>query len=341
LTPVEFDQDYTNGIINLGDIEFLAANTFVDVTNTLGDPSSGAWVSVFKQEAGGWNRYINSAGTNSDGVAALYIDLGLYDAEDLFTVEINPPWELRSTHARKTISGLTRAEMQARAWAFALPNLTLTIKEAPAPYEVSRWSNVWIEEVEQVGSDFRTRSWINGYGSDDSGVITMSLDTNAPDRLYRINVNPGSGSVGTRTSCIVSVDEEGTVTRFEDQCPTGGVISQDGQMELKLSAGNFTGSVKLGTSNGSNAAGAIVFAQAKSRDSGSLVAGITEETVVDSEGNYGLQLNESYDWVVKVFYVNPPGATTLYNSISLPQVVSRASSGFAEEIFVLSIQGQD
>jgi hypothetical protein len=51
------------------------------------------------------------------------------------------------------------------------------------------------------------------------------------------------------------------------------------------------------------------------------VTGVVQETVVDSEGNFGLQLDPRYNWVVKVFYVNPPGAPG-YASISLPQTLS-------------------
>jgi hypothetical protein len=214
----------------------------------------------------------------------------------------------------------------------ALPNLTLTIKQAPAPYEVSRWSNVWIEEVvieQDVSGESRfvTQRWINGYGSDESGVISMSLDSGA---LYRINVNPGPGSVGTRTSCIVSVSSDGVVTPVDNQCDTGGMISESGEMDLTLSAGNFTGSVKLGSPTGNNAVGAIVFAEAESLyiDCRITVTGVVQETVVDSEGNFGLQLDESYNWVVKVFYVNPPGALSEYQSITDPLTLSRGEVFF-------------
>jgi hypothetical protein len=324
--PVVYGQEYTATTIDLGDIVFLAANTFVNVTTpeSPATASRGAWVSVFKQEDGGWNRYLNSAGTNEDGMAALRIDEACDDPlEGCFTVEIHPPWDDRAQYARKTISGLTLAEVQGGTWSLALPNLTLTIKQAPAPYEVSRWSNVWIEEVIEQDvsgeSRFVTQRWINGYGSDESGVISMSLDS---DALYRINVNPGPGSVGTRTSCIVSVSSDGVVTPVDNQCDTGGMISESGEMDLTLSAGNFTGSVKLGSPTGNNAVGAIVFAEAVSLYSDSTpVTGVVQETVVDSEGNFGLQLDPRYNWVVKVFYVNPPGAPG-YASISLPQTLS-------------------
>jgi hypothetical protein len=335
LTPVTFGQNYTNGVINLGNIRFLGANTFVNVLTSDSDdpdPASRAWVSVFKQESGGWTRYIASASTNSEGRAALYVDPAFDTAGALFTVEIHPPWELRTTEARRTISGLTLAEVQDATFALARPNLTLTILQSPSDRRISRWSNVWIEEVYEDTFDYK--AWVNGYGGDDSGVIPISL---AENKTYRINVNPGPGSVGTRTSCIVSVAGDGSVSKVADQCSTGSEIAS-GTMDLKLSAGNFTGSVRLGSGGGDPANGAIVFAQARILGTETLVAEITQETVVDSEGNYGLQLDPAYDWEVRVFYVNPPGAPTQYSSISTPEAVARNGNVFTGRSFVLPVR---
>jgi hypothetical protein len=287
---------------------------------------------VFKQEVQGWTRYIGSAGTNSEGTAALYIDSSFDTDGALFTVEIHPPWQLRDTEARKTYSGLTLDQINAGTFALAEPNLTLTIKQAPSPYEISRWSNVWIEEVNPT--TFAYMNFVNGYGSDESGKILVSLEAS---KTYRINVNPGPGSIGTRTSCIVSVDESRVVSKVAEQCSTGGEL--DGSaMELKLSAGNYTGSVKLGSSSGALAAGAIVFAQARELNTTTLVVGKTQETVVDSEGNFGLQLDTAYDWEVRVFWVNPSGAPTQYSSITTPQLVARVSNTFTPSPFVLPVK---
>jgi hypothetical protein len=211
-------------------------------------------------------------------------------------------------------------------FATAAPNLKLLVRQSQAPYNPSRWSHVWVEEVSQVtvGSttSYQYVKWVNGFGSDESGQISMFLESN---KTYRINVNPGPGSVGTRTSCIVAVSGSGVVSKVSgltDPCPTGGTLS-DGAMNIDLSSGNVFGKVRLSNSTGPSAVGAIVFAEAY--QSGSAVPAVTRESIVDADGNYGLQLDPSYDWKIKVFYVNPTTTGNQYSSMLTPVDIAQSA----------------
>jgi hypothetical protein len=290
-------------------------------TSTPNVAASGAWLSLFTEETGGWTRYLGSAGSNSEGVAAFYVDTEDQDAS--FTVEIHPPHNLRSTQARKAYSGLTWAQVKDLSFALGQPNLTLTIKQSRTPYAASSWSNVWIQKVGGA-PQYANGEWVGGYGSDETGVIPLSL---AAGFSYRINVNPGPGSVGTRTSCIVSVTGSSSntvVSIVAGQCDTGTLTGS--AMDLKLSAGNFTGIVTL--QGGGPAVGAIVFARSTTGD-------FTQETVVEPDGSYGLQLDPALDWEVKVFYVNPVGAQTRHSSMTTPVPVAKVGGLFTRGEFEL------
>ena len=76
--------------------------------------------------------------------------------------------------------------------------------------------------------------------------------------------------------------------------------------------------MNLGT-GGPAAAGAIVFAEAYQSSNSSLaVPGMTRESIVDANGDYGLQLDSGFTWKIKVFYVNPSPEGAQYLSLTTP-----------------------
>jgi hypothetical protein len=305
ITGVTKGQEYRNTPLNLGEIQFQTPNTTLTIKNSTGTVIRDAQVNLYKERVGGGREYIGWANTTEDGKAVFNVEV----TTGTFGVEIHPPWNARGTQARKNYSNLSYAALSSTDFRTAAPNLTVKVKQSPAPYNASRWANVWVEEVNS--STYSYVNWVNGFGSDQSGEITMFLESN---KTYRLNVNPGPGSIGARTSCIVAVNGSGVVSKVTGKCPTGGTISSDAipAIDLKLSPGNVFGRVTLGSGSGVSAVGAIVFAEAYS--AGTAVAGVTRESIVDANGEYGLQLDSGYDWKIKVFYVNPSPSGTQYSS---------------------------
>jgi hypothetical protein len=305
ITDVTKGQEYRATPLNLGEVQFQKPNTTLTVKNSSGTLLENAHVSLYKERVGGWREYIGWANTDVNGRAVFNVEV----TTGTFGVEIHPSWNLRATQARKNYANLSYAALSSTDFRTAAPNLTIKVKQSQAPYNASRWANAWVEEV-NPSNNYSYVAWVNGFGSDESGEITMFLESN---KTYRLNVNPGPGSVGTRTSCIVAVNGSGVVSQVSGECSTAPNPISDAAMDLRLSSGNVYGTVRLGNGTGPAAVGAIVFAEAYS--AGSAVAGVTRESIVDANGEYGLQLDSGYDWKIKVFYVNPSPSGTQYSSL--------------------------
>jgi hypothetical protein len=110
-------------------------------------------------------------------------------------------------------------------------------------------------------------------------------------------------------------------------------------MDLKLSPGNVYGQVDL--SGAGPAIGAIVFAEAyQSSDPSLAVVGLTRESIVDEDGNYGLQLDAGFTWKIKVFYVSLTSDEIRYRSLTRDDEVYTAipvGTSRLEKDFVLPI----
>jgi hypothetical protein len=314
ITAVTKGQTYLSTALNLGNVQFQKPNTTLIIRNSAGAVLENAWVALYKQQPGGWRDYIGWGNTDATGKAVFNVE----DETGTFGVDVDPPWNLRGAQSRKSFSGLTYAALSTTNFATAAPNLKLSVRQSQAPYNPSRWAHVWVEEVNPLNSYAYVR-WVSGFGSDESGQVSMFLESN---KTYRINVNPGPGSVGTRTSCIVAVDGSGVVSQVSGQCPTGGALSGTA-MNIDLSSGNVFGKVRLSNSTGPSAVGAIVFAEAY--QSGNAVPAVTRESIVDADGNYGLQLDPSYDWKIKVFYVNPTTTGNQYSSMLTPVDIAQSA----------------
>jgi hypothetical protein len=322
ISSVTKGQAYLSTAKNLGQVEFQKPNTTLIVRQSNGEVVENSWVALYRENANGWRQYIGSSSSDLDGKVVFNVE----NTSGTFSVELHAPWNLKSTQARKSYSNLAYGDLTASNADFKLaaPNLTLNVKQSQiveSERPPSRWANVWVEEVQLVvqtdpnDNYYNYVRWVDGYGADEDGSIQMFLE---PSKTYRINVNPGPNSTGAQTSCVVSVASNGVVSQVAGYCPTGEEIT-NGAMNINLSLGNVYGKVRLGNETGPSAVGAIVFAEAfESNNSNNAIAGLTRESIVDANGDYGLQLDPAYTWKLKVFYVNPSPNGTQYSSLTTP-----------------------
>lgn len=324
LQDVVIGQDYLPGGVDLGDIQALGPNTAVTVLSPVDGitPIRNSWVTLFYEESG-WKRWISSGSTDSSGQARFNVeDLYRLDSEARFSIEIEAPWDSRSAFSRKTVKNLTYAELTGAGFQLGTPNLKVTVKDSDGT-SASQWSYIQVEEVDPTNG-YAYVSWLNGYGTDRLGVASMNLEAG---KTFRLTLYPGHASEGSRTSCIFTVDGVGLVSKVADQCPgqAGEVVSK--AITLQLSGGNLAGRIfKPGSIVG--VSGAIVFAEAF--DGNGDATGETAEAVTNAAGSYALQLDSSYEWKIKVFYVNPPAIITPLASYLTPVVVSSAELQAAE-----------
>jgi hypothetical protein len=146
----------------------------------------------------------------------------------------------------------------------------------------------------------------------------MKLDNS---KTYKITAYPGYKASGTTTECIVSVDGSGIVSTVSGKCAAISSIT-NGIADFTLSAGNVVGRV-VRPNGTSPVEGAIVFAEAYNSISGSVITGKTLEAVTNANGDWGIQLDTSYTWKLKIFYVNLPTDVPQLASVTTPIVVTR------------------
>lgn len=332
--------DFTYGsdypIKSLGNVTFLKPNTKLQVLDPNGQPvGAGAWVTIFKRVDSGdhinyWNQWIGLGDdTDSDGYATFNIE----DTSGFFGVEVNAPWNQKDIYAQEnyvgtTGSGLEFADVNAKTFRLAAPNLTMNIKEAFSPFDPVNWAWIGVQEVDPNNGDNFVK-WVSGYGSGSQGSVSMKL---ASGKRFKLEIYPGYASAGVRTTCIVDVSSTGDVSRAAGKCTAGDPVSA-GIMNLTLDAGNVQGYVyRLTSENG--LPGAVVYAEAFDKTSHNAL-NISETANTDSSGRYGLQLNPAYDWKIKVFYVNLPGDTVQLQSITTGEAVSVVDGAVTNKNFTL------
>ncbi len=310
LQDIVIGQPYLASPVNLGSVQYKAPNVTIQANKPDGSSiGSGAWVTVLKEESG-WKRWMGSASTNTQGKAVFNLENTL--DTDRFTVELQVPWNLRQQYAQGTFEGLTFAQLSTLQFAVLNPNLTLSIKQSNGT-SISRWAWVQVERVNSIS--YATTGWLGGYGSDEAGVTAMTLPLFG---TYKLTVNPGPESVGARTSCVVSVNGSGVVSLVESEC--GGQSALSGQtFAFRLASGNVQGFIYKDSSTDA-LEGAVVIAEAFNVE-GTVSRNIVQTSNSDATGKYGLQLDPSYTWKLRVAYVNQPDATVKYGSISTPRVV--------------------
>jgi hypothetical protein len=231
-----------------------------------------------------------------------------------YAVEINAPWNQRQLYA----TNLDTNSGSGYSWAQLigglqkspkLPNLTLTVNASNAVANKFGWIG-----VEEINSSDVYQSWVGGYGLNESGISSVFL---AASKRYRITSYPGPGRSGARTTCIVTTNSSEVVAAVTNKCDAGTFTT--GAVTIALDGGNVVGLVTK-SSDSSPLVGAIVYANNPNA--------VDESTAVitstGADGRYGLQLDPTKTWNIKVF---PTGAGSEALGIGTLIGVTPLSSG--------------
>lgn len=295
---------------DLGNVEFKTPNTRLTVLYPGGqeDVGEGAWVSLFKERVeqwGTWRQWIGGGTTNRDGIASFNIPLA--DQNSTFSVEINAPWGERNLYPARMFKGV-RLNTATTPYSFVIPNggvfalpsknLSLIVNQADSA-GVSKWAWVGIETVTSSGGVTRF-DWISGVGTDERGRAAVYIEPTLAYQ-FKLTVNPGPGSKGTRYSCYLEFDPNNPDRLIGAATPlvAGGLSCGNPELntnllELTLSSGNTRG--KVVNSASAAVAGAIVVAES---------GGTVLSSTTNARGEFFLDLDSQLTWKVKVLYVNP------------------------------------
>jgi hypothetical protein len=299
---------YNNGVAIESDVEVLGPNTKLQVMDPVTSTNVGAnaWVVLFSYETGnpGNQRWIAGSNTDSSGFAAFNVDTatvrvdgGAEGPNTRYKLEINPPWNKKVTLSQKSHTGLTLAAIAGQQFEVGTPNALITVT-LPGGTTGNKWGWIGIEEVNP--SDNSWVNWVGGYGLNDTGTAAVTLE---PSKRYKITANPAGGRAGTMTTCYIETSASTVITRVSGLCGASTNTITSNRLQIDLYAGNVVGTVK--TPSGDLVANATVYAN---------VTGATDETfaVVTStldNGTFGLNLDSTKSWSIKILPFNPSGAT--------------------------------
>lgn len=288
---------------NLGNVEAVKPNTILHIASG-GTALPNSWVTVFAVKTNS-KRWLGGANSGMNGDAAFNIDSATVTANgETYLVEVNPSWEKKSEFASREHSVANWSGLNGQTFAPSTPNLKVILRNSDdtAP---SRYGNV---SVEEVNSNDLNQKWLGWYGLNYDGVVQLLLPSN---KRFRLTFNAGWDRKGAQTPCIVSTDSSGTVSRVSGKCDAGGISS--GILTMVLDGGNIVGTVTR-ASDGSVVVGAVVYAfdaTTDGTDATTAVIGCTSEA-----GRYGLQLDATKTWRIKIFPANPAGETALATAMT-------------------------
>jgi hypothetical protein len=289
----------------LGDVNGVQPNTKIRVLYPDTTAAAGAWVNIFTikpSDNSYGKRWLAAGGSDSEGYVAFNIDTLTVTSGATYVVEVNSPWNKRALFSSKEHTnagaGFSWSGVNNQSFELASPNLKITVY-APNGIDRSKWGWLGIQEVDNSGNYL---NWVGGYGLDDAAATSVYL---AASKRYRIFVNPGPGRPGTQTDCIVQTNVSAVVSQVSGGCPTGTFTGSD-TVRISLNGGNVVGRV-VRLSDDSNVAGAIVFANPVGApdESGAVIS------CTSDEGLYGLELDKTKVWNIKIFPVKKADETEL------------------------------
>jgi hypothetical protein len=291
---VTIGQAYPTTVLGT-DVQFPGPNVSLSVEYPNGDAADEAWVSIFLEGTGGNREWLGGANANSAGLAAFNLPTSIIaDTDNRFAVEVNPGWRDRSGFSTKLYTNLTFAQVKDQTFALATPNLAITLFQ-PASTTPARWAWVGLERLDNSTLD--PVEWLGGTGLDNRGKGALTLPANTKLKLLFF---PGAGG-GAVTECLIETNGSAVPAAITSGC-AGGVFAAVAEtvpntLTMTLSLGNYVGRVVDAIDNSIGIAGAIVYAER---------GGVIRQTVTDSNGNFGLQLDAGGDWTIKVFAVARP-----------------------------------
>lgn len=279
---------------------FAKANTgTLDATVALQGPNTGikvtlpnsetatvnAWVNVFKKVENTW-----LAGGNTDSLGLTKFNLPVpTNPADLYTVEVNAPWDKRDIYSTKTCElSFTQLQTMSQVCQLGSPNLILTVN-ARGDVGLNTYGWIGLEESNGDGS----WTWIGGYGLDDTAKAAITLPRSS--KTYRITAFPGGSVAGVRTTKEFTTDASGNVSSTQVKL-SGPTATKSGT--LTLSGGNVSGTVTK-SGSGASAKGWVVYANVDVAGAISSTAATAITTSVGADGSYSLPLGVG-TWHIKI-----------------------------------------
>jgi hypothetical protein len=191
-------------------------------------------------------------------------------------------------------NGYTYEQLNNLQLALGTPNLKVSVV-SPNGSTPNKWGWAYIEEVD---SSNRGIKWVDSTGLDEYGKTAYILEAS---KRYRLVAYPAGGRSGSVTSCLIQSDSTTALTFVSGGC-VGGTFNTSSEMTLVLARGNVIGTV-YSTNGTTPVEGAIIYAN---------IVGATDEKMAVTSctlanGTYGITLDPSYQWNIKIFPVNKPG----------------------------------
>ena len=285
---------------HLGDIQALTANVRVQVTRPDNNQSIGeyGYVEIMRFDRG-YDEWIGWGQTQSDGFAGFYIESSTALAGAKFKVRVVAPWQYRMDFGTKiwdnNTAGYTYEQLNNLVLSLGVPNLKISTV-LPNGSTPNKWGWSYLQETDANGVPTK---WVDSQSFDEFGRASYTLQANTK---YKLVSFPSSGQSGSVTNCLIQSDSMTVLSIVPGGC-VGGVFNSAGVMTLTLARGNVVGTV-YSTDGTTPVAGAIIYAN---------IVGATDEKMAVTSctlanGTFGITLDPNYQWNVKVFPVNIPGA---------------------------------
>lgn len=285
---------------HLGDIQALTANVRVQVTRPDNNQSIGqdGYVEILRFDRG-YDEWIGWGQTRSDGFAGFFIETSTALAGAKFKVRVVAPWQLRMDFGSKTwdnnTAGYTYEQLNNLVVSLGVPNLKISTV-LPNGSTPNKWGWSYLQETNANGVPTK---WVESQSFDEFGRASYTLQANTK---YKLVAFPRTGQSGSVTSCLIQSDSMTVLSVVSGAC-VGGTFNSPGVMTLTLARGNIIGTV-YSTNGTTPVAGAIIYANIVGAQDESKA--VTSCTLAD--GSYGITLDPNYQWELKIFPVNTPGA---------------------------------
>lgn len=310
------------GTKNLGNIQGATYNTRIKVTSP--DASRpityNAYAEIIRFDEGN-NQWFGWGETNAEGYARYYLETSTALATAKFKVRVIPPYEYRGNFVEKIWdnngAGYSLAQLNNLELSVGTPNLKLAVV-SPSGLNPNRYGWYSLEVYDSTTATYKWDNdgkWSNGGGLDYYGNGALNLSAS---KQYRLTAYPGGGRSGSATTCIILTDTSTVISLVSNQCIGGSIAS--GTLTLALARGNVVGTV-LAPDGVTKIVGAIVYAN---------VVGATNEdkavtTCTLSDGTYGMTLDPSFQWDIRVFPANKATGPQYANKLDNPAVTPQSN----------------
>jgi hypothetical protein len=265
---------------------------------------------------------VGGSNTDSSGVAVFNV-ANPSDTTIRYAIQVNPSWT-ETNYAAQIFTnngqGYTYAQINNQSFTLGSPNLTVTSKsKTGSSVNLGGW--VCAEYFNNTNG--YSTQWISCQGLNQLGTAKMLLPNtdaaNVDQKYIRLTFNSGDSSYGATISCTVTV----TAGVVAGSGLASGCSISGGSITQNLSAGNVQGVVKRASDN-TGVAGAIIKATIHG-ESGSDLERDAIMTTSGSDGSFGLQLDSSKLWDIKIIPVHVDGLADL--DLKTVQDNSGASTG--------------